>query len=325
MKIALLLLCYNKINDHILDLLDNTNISLFIHPKGKLDLKWHPYIIPKIIPTKWGDMSIVNATINLLDYAMKHYDYDYDYDYYILISGDSYPIYDIMTPILKKYKGLSVFDKMPGNILKASQWFALNNADAKIIVKTRIKYKNLITNNPNIGAPDELYFINVLHKEKIHYVNGVIMYVNWPRGLSTKHPVQFNSLYPWHHKQIKKTNALFVRKCLPNYTHAIIPPRKILYLVYVGTRTDQKLLCNNIKNIDCIILTPLENNLLADDIMHYAKEIHFFHYSYYEKYLRQLLLSDIYIGYAQINIIPEKYLWNTDPLIFYNEFYKKGH
>ena len=92
MKFAFLFLTYDNINnsEHIIKFIDKDN--LYIHPKfpGNLKSNLKKYVISDLVKTEWGKYSIVKATINLLKEAYKNK----DNEYFILLSSDSYPIYD---------------------------------------------------------------------------------------------------------------------------------------------------------------------------------------------------------------------------------------
>ena len=70
MKIALLLLTIDNpyFTDNLKEYL-NENIKLYIHAKfpEKIDNEFKKYLIKNQIETKWGDLSLVKASINLLE------------------------------------------------------------------------------------------------------------------------------------------------------------------------------------------------------------------------------------------------------------------
>ncbi len=92
MSFAFLFLTYNNFinTDIYLNFLENQNI--YIHPKyvDKVESKLKQYIIKNILNTEWCDISIINATLNLLK---ESYD-NKENEYFVLLSGDSYPLYN---------------------------------------------------------------------------------------------------------------------------------------------------------------------------------------------------------------------------------------
>ena len=71
-------------------------------------------------------------------------------------------------------------------------------------------------------APDEHYFINACEKYKIKYVNKILTFVNWNYKRFNGRPLTYFSLNNDNINEIKKTDALFMRKVpeqcnLPSY------------------------------------------------------------------------------------------------------------
>lgn len=102
MKIAILLLCH-KNSDQIMALvhaLRHSDIDVYIHidKKSSMVLKFaeknnRVFILPSQlrVDVQWGSISQVDATLNLLEYAM----HSEKYDYYWLCSGQDYPIKNV--------------------------------------------------------------------------------------------------------------------------------------------------------------------------------------------------------------------------------------
>lgn len=99
MKLAILLLCH-KNPDQIVTLvhaLEHSDIDVYIHIDKKSDIALSfaeesggVFVLPSqlCVDVQWGSISQVDATLNLLEYAM-HLG---KYDYYWLCSGQDYPI-----------------------------------------------------------------------------------------------------------------------------------------------------------------------------------------------------------------------------------------
>lgn len=97
-KIAMLMLCHilpNQINDFI-DRLDDGHFDFFIHVDKKSDIKAgikkrnSVHFVPdeKRTDVRWGQYSMVEATLQLIELATK----TDQYDYYWLCSGQDFPI-----------------------------------------------------------------------------------------------------------------------------------------------------------------------------------------------------------------------------------------
>ena len=97
-KIAMLMLCHilpNQINDFI-DRLDNGHFDFFIHVDKKSDIqasinkRSNVYFVSdeKRVDVRWGQFSMVEATLQLIDLATR----TDQYDYYWLCSGQDFPI-----------------------------------------------------------------------------------------------------------------------------------------------------------------------------------------------------------------------------------------
>lgn len=269
MKIALLLLTIdnplfpNNLYEHI-----NEKVKLYIHAKNKIDNFYKKYLIKNIIPTKWGDFSLIDATINLLESSYN------ECDYFYLISGDSYimkepEIYDYSCfEVFKEY----YFEKeREFKIFKTSQWFGLNKKDAEIIIKTRKKYKDFFLKNLNPvknGAYDENYILSVLNKENINYNYMIkkVMYVKWLSNVITKHPIIFNKMT--ESDKYLSRNSLFIRKCLESFEITESKKRDVLYIFYIGTITLQEdILKLDLKNIDYAVITSIEIKDIKEEIL----------------------------------------------------------
>jgi len=140
-NIALLFLIYDKINKKMCKFIKKFNI--YIHAKyiDKMELEYKKYLINDIIETKWADISIVDATINLLKESYNNI----NNKFFILLSQDSYPLYNPNIFIEKlnnilDNSNLSIFYLIKQNkkIYKSSQFWILNRNDVKFILENKI-------------------------------------------------------------------------------------------------------------------------------------------------------------------------------------------
>lgn len=96
MKISYLILAHNNFRhlDRLIDALNDTDSTFYIHIDKKARQNYNPQknnvsVIPTHIDIKWGGFAMVEATLALLEYGVKHTP---DADYYILLSGVDYPV-----------------------------------------------------------------------------------------------------------------------------------------------------------------------------------------------------------------------------------------
>ena len=71
MTFAFLFLIYDNFTNPQIIRKFTMHDNIYIHPKNpnKVDSFFKPYIIQNLINTKWGEFSIVEATLNLLEAA----------------------------------------------------------------------------------------------------------------------------------------------------------------------------------------------------------------------------------------------------------------
>jgi hypothetical protein len=264
-------------------------------------------------------MSLVNASINLLKAA-----YSDNCDYYILLSGDAYPIYsndEFIEKINELDLNKSIFDVMneenSNGIYKASQWWLLTKQDAKIIINTQNKYKNYFNDNMlrNVGAYDECYFLSVLNKEDKNYkfTNMKYMYVRWLNYTITKHPWIFNRLTNEDIIDIETNKSFFIRKCLSSFEYSHTDFHKTLYIVYIGSQTDQNNILNINHDIDLAIVTSLEIHKIHISLQKRCMYIIPIIWKFYEESVLNICLTMKNIlkqWFYGIVFIPEKYTYN---------------
>jgi hypothetical protein len=261
MTFAFLFLIYDQIynSKHILNFINNNNI--YIHPKfpNKVSNNIKKYIIKDLVETKWGEYSIVKATINLLKEAYKNK----DNNYFILLSGDSYPIYTYEQFIhkfnkLNKNKSCFNFIEKIDNYYKSSQWWILTRNDAKVILDNVSKYYKLFKMLHINAAIDEVYFLSVLYYENssYQYNNITNIYTKWNKYVLSYHPVIFNKITDIDLKEIYKSESFFIRKVLDNFSLKPIKYNKMLVIICIGSLTNQETINTFLKtnkDIDVII------------------------------------------------------------------------
>ena len=170
-KIAFLFLIKDKINKEELwykffNNIDTNKYSIYIHYKNDIKLKYFDkYKLKNIIPTKWGDISLVHAQKLLLKEAFK----DESNYKFIFISDSCMPIknfdyvYNFLTKNNDSYFNYKI-EKIKNNkkLYKTYQWCILNRNHTEIINNDTTEIDFYIKNN--IFAPDEIYFLTTIYK-----------------------------------------------------------------------------------------------------------------------------------------------------------------
>ena len=99
MKIAYIVLCHKNVQqiNKLLDLLYDEESAFFIHIDKKANIQKSIHVKPNIhilpndkrIDIKWGNISMIEATRNLIEAV---FDDDKKYDYIWLMSGQDFPL-----------------------------------------------------------------------------------------------------------------------------------------------------------------------------------------------------------------------------------------
>jgi hypothetical protein len=285
MNFAFLILTIYDINKSIKKYIKHNNIQTFIHAKfpDQIDAKFTKYIVPEHIETKWGDISIVVATIALLKRAIL----STDLKYFILVSGDTF-----INPLLSNINtNKSIFEyknkylSNTNTFYKSSQWFCIIREDAQIIINTYNKYLRLflisekIIKKNNYGAPDELYFLTVLANEKheFKFENSPVIYTRWISD-KVKHPATFNILTNYDVEEYTSKSCVGIRKCTNTVSHQKLKNKLIISVVGKYTSQQHMIMGINFSNYDVIILTPLELNDINKMLLEKCVGLYYFYY-----------------------------------------------
>jgi len=267
-KIALLFLTYDNITHMGNRKLDEylTNCNVYIHPKNESALNYllRDKIVSEIIPTKWGDISIVIATLSLLMDAFQHP----DNQWFCLCSQDVFPAVSFETAQAFLYEqSKSIFSTMPmpplekrshrhPAICKSQQWWAMNRRDVRTIldslglsggdkeklhsVRTNPRFAEICRQIPPKVAMDEYFFLSALRWENsaYDYTDQMVCYTKWMDRWNlawvSKHPTLFNRLLSVDKKAIETNHSIFIRKTLPTFRHSRFGPKKNCVLVVIG-------------------------------------------------------------------------------------------
>jgi hypothetical protein len=309
-KISFLFLTYSDLLHGDVIKKYTKNHDVFIHPKYNLTNDYFKKkIIPEIVETNWGSISIVYATINLLKNAF----YRTNNNWFVLLSQDVYPltkIADFEYFLSKQTNSCFEYQTHKSNIYKTSQWWILNRKDVSIILEN---YEKFISKNVNfksiLGAMDELFFLTLLkwNNSNYTYTNFSNIYTWWVKHAITKHPVIFNHITQDDHAKIKNKESFFIRKTLPTFTPTIYKTNKELIIIFIGTKSIQNYNDLLNKNYDIIIITSIDINEINQNIVSACMYIYSIIYKfYYENFLA--LLNEININnWEKITFITESF------------------
>lgn len=223
--------------------------NIYIHPKfpNRVRSFFKNHIIDNIIETKWGDVSLVNATNIMIKKALE----DASNKKIILVSDSCIPIkkFDfIYKSVLQDNKSWFNYYKpnhtqgskdhlrridLLNHVLKRNsyineQWMILDRNHARLLNKNNKLIQFFKT--PYL-IPDEIYYITVLHylnkniknelkfpinDRKNYLKHNYITYAKWydPRikRWQMKHPFEYNVMDKYDIIMMKNSQALFARK-----------------------------------------------------------------------------------------------------------------
>ena len=210
--------------------------NIYIHNKNPCTGEFRKYCIKNRIETKWGDITLVKATLRLFKAA---FDVS-ENEYFVLLSDKCIPLYSpdeiynsigwLGNNVVSNYRlNSSRYDTLAKKhffaryrFMKQNQWMILKRNTVGFFIKN--DYTHIFGSNS--AVPDEHYFINIMNKFNIGYVNRLITYVNWKEDSdSKKHnrlPKTYDILTDNAVKRILRSGCLFMRKVskecvLPSY------------------------------------------------------------------------------------------------------------
>ena len=293
-EIALLFLIYDNLThyDRFQPLVESCNTYIHVKDPAKTTQDIQKYFIPNTVETKWGDYSIVAATIELLKASYRNT----DNKWFVLLSQDTYPIINSVTDLeqfistdsnassIFQLIGKSAINK-DKSIWKTSQWWILSREDVDIILRNyeefnklfKNEYKTFLDTKININAaPDEIYFLTLLKYYDSEYIfkNTPIIYTKWLKHVVQKHPTVFNNLLSTDANEIQKSRPPFIRKTLYSFQNKVSNFKRNVYVFYIGSKTvqDEKytdLINDETASIILITSIPLDqvnDQLLANSI-----------------------------------------------------------
>jgi hypothetical protein len=226
-----------------------------------------------LIETKWGESSIIDATIKLLTDSYN----SEENMWFVLLSQDSYPLYSFetfATKINRMTQGnASIFNLINENngISKTSQWWILHRKDVKTILENDSAYRKVFKmGKKSDGAFDEFYLLSLLRwvDSSFFFINKKVMYDDFQEGTIQKSPKLFNKLITYDKNKIKDSDSLFIRKVSSSFTMKLYETKRKLFVLNIGTETEQLKILENIKSdTDLIILSSIKLEHIHNDII----------------------------------------------------------
>jgi len=277
-NIAFLFLTYGDLtfNDVMEKYVENRPV--YIHPKYEVK---HPFfskcVIDKHIETKWGDMSIVDATLALLEAAIKRR----ETEWFILLSEDIYPMRSVVE--LDQFLELSPKQSMfyqdspepfvgkNGQVWKSHQWWILHRTDVEWLTNSITKQmtdhiRSLISGVENaVGAYDELFFLTAFktYIPNYSFISFRPTYAKFLQNVIIRNPITWNRLTFKDQINIKEAKSFFIRKVSKFFISKPIVVQDELRVVFIGSKTNQHKLLSLIDNetSDIVIFAgiPLDN------------------------------------------------------------------
>lgn len=226
-KIALCFLTYGNLSKpEIWSKFINPNYNIYIHNKYDFDGDFKKYCIENKINTKWGNISLVNATLLLFKEAFQ----TNENEYFVLLSDKCIPLYgsaDIYNKIIKMNNNVilnynlnrdryyTLYHKEFFNyndFMKQHQWMILNRNTVKFFIDN--DYTHIF--GSTFDVPDEHYFINIMNKYNISYINKKITYVNWNEPSDSSkyknYPKTYDNLTMDIVNNVLNSGCMFMRK-----------------------------------------------------------------------------------------------------------------
>lgn len=166
--------------------------------------------IKNSVNTKWGDSSIVKATLFLLAQALID-----NNDMYILLSESTVPFKDhsyIQSYLENGENRIAPIECVHDhkNLYKSSQWFILNKSTVKKLLSVTEEYISDpdLTSSTHLGAPDELYFATILRRLQIPVVEEMTTYYKFTGVDYEETKEKLNQIYDQFKKiRNKMTNS----------------------------------------------------------------------------------------------------------------------
>ncbi len=204
-------------------------VTIYSHPKNPKEIEGgflDGTAIPDLIPTQWGEISLVRASLSLLREALK----DEDNTHFVLLSESCLPVQSLTRILLRlKHDGRSRFgfksldqasatrkhrastapEVPPGCWRFHPQWWLLDRTAAKVVTRN-----DDTSQFENFFASDEAYFGTTLMREGYPVDDLVdsrdLTWTNWERD--SGRPNEFSELPPEKLQDLINSDCFFARK-----------------------------------------------------------------------------------------------------------------
>lgn len=180
--------------------------NVYLHPKttDQSSSFFKSKTVPNPCQTKWGDISLVKATLLLLQYALRNT----ENTHFILLSDSCIPVYaysDLYSKITEMKQSQLYSKKVNDNIsrfvesdklkrshiMKQSQWMILTRDDAEFFCK-----HNHIKNFTQMPLTDEKYFITLLNAYGRPWSERMTTYHLWNKDYDETLEYSIRSQFP---------------------------------------------------------------------------------------------------------------------------------
>jgi hypothetical protein len=275
-NIAFLFLTYGDLTHPALMKKYVSDHNIYIHPKNELrDPFFRRHVIRERIATKWGEISIVDATLALMRNAYSNK----NNEWFILLSEDVYPtgnIHALQTFLSTNANQKSMFWPMSGynesaQVWKVSQWWIMSRRDVawfmhELTAQRRRQIMAHIQSKKEkkllLAAYDESFFITALKLfvPMYDFAKTQCIYTSTLQNVVVKSPITWNRLTTQDYDDVISSRAFFIRKTTPAFEFRPHPSYMNLVVVYIGTESTQQyeyLLDRT--DIDIVLFTSLDN------------------------------------------------------------------
>lgn len=235
-KVALCFLTYDNLSQpELWKQFQSSKYSIYIHNKNSFTGDFAQYCIGNPVDTKWGDISLVKATLSLFQEAYN----SPENKYFVLLSDKCIPLYGpdemykriaeaddnilnaFKTEVGSKWHNMrynTIADKCffdESDFYGQSQWMLLKRETVTFFLDN--DYTDIF--GPLCDVPDETYFVNIMNKFEINFRKRVMTIVNWDEESDlqkyNKLPKTYSNLTNGITQHILESGCLFMRKVGP--------------------------------------------------------------------------------------------------------------
>lgn len=219
---------------------DKETFNLYIHSKNKKCSVFKDHFIKNTVPTKWGQFSLVEATIELMKSALV----DEQNEYFTLISDSHLPLYSLneTVDLIKQRYNILTFTKHFsfhtkvksqkifkegikgydfGEYNAVCQFFVCRRRDVETFIETFEHWSQFFVKEKVVFA-DEFYFWGIAEQLGMDFKMGqATTYSDWsfrklPDGKLERNPRAFNTFNKAMLESYRNQGFLYARKAMPS-------------------------------------------------------------------------------------------------------------